>query len=38
MSRDICIYQDFLSDAHRDKIQQTAQAAGLGHPKRWVKV
>ena len=29
MSRDICIYQDFLSDAHRDKIQQTAQAAGF---------
>ena len=29
MSRDICIYQDFLSDAHRDKIREAAQAAGF---------
>ena len=29
MSRDICIYQEFLTEAHRAKIQETAREAGF---------
>lgn len=29
MSRDLCIYLDFLTDAHRAQIRQAAQAAGF---------
>ena len=29
MSRDICIYQEFLTDAHRAQIQRAADAAGF---------
>ncbi len=29
MSRDICVYQDFLTEAHRARITQAAQAAGF---------
>lgn len=29
MSRDICIYQDFLNSAHKEKITRAAQAAGF---------
>lgn len=29
MSRDICIYQEFLTDAHRAQIQKAADAAGF---------
>ena len=29
MSRDICVYLDFLTQSHRARIQETAQAAGF---------
>jgi len=29
MSRDICVYQDFLTEAHRTQITQAAQTAGF---------
>ena len=29
MSRNICIYQEFLTDAHKSQIQKTAEELGF---------
>ena len=31
MNRNICIYQEFLTEAHKDQIRETARPDGL-HP------
>ena len=32
MSRDICIYQEFLTEAHKDQIQAAARETGFTPP------